>query len=111
MMGYCDPIWISDYTYRGILDRIAYLNANPRLLATKTRWRTVLVNDDGAVRGGIVSLRSPTGQTQMVERTTGAGTDQVAGRFYPFDHVPGGLLLVPADADVGTLRFDGKTVR
>jgi hypothetical protein len=35
----------------------------------------------------------------------------VTARFYPFDHLPGGILLVPEEADGATLRFEGKTLR
>jgi hypothetical protein len=28
IMGYCDPKWISDYTYKGLVDRVATINGN-----------------------------------------------------------------------------------
>jgi hypothetical protein len=51
IMGYCDPKWISDYTYKGLIDRVAQVNGNaleltpPELIAS---YRVVIVEKDGA---------------------------------------------------------------
>ena len=50
LMGYCDPKWISDYTYKLISDRGETVNArmfevpNPALLQ---QWQVLLVDKDG----------------------------------------------------------------
>jgi hypothetical protein len=50
IMGYCGSKWISDYTYDGILSRIAQVNGNlnqyfaPELIRP---WRVLLVDGDG----------------------------------------------------------------
>jgi hypothetical protein len=111
LMGYCTPIWISDYTYKALFDRITYLNAPPQRLVTSARYRTILIDGNTAVRSDVVTVRGAGGEVRNVERTLEGQTDQVPARWYPFDHLPGGILLVPADADLGTLRFDGRTVR
>ena len=111
MMGYCSPVWISDYTYKALFDRVTYLNQVPQTLVTPRRWRSVLVEDGHATRGEVVAVRQAGGIERTVERTLADETvDQVPVRYYPFDHLPGGLLLVPEDADLGTLRFDGQII-
>jgi hypothetical protein len=51
IMGYCDPKWISDYTYKGLTDRVAAVNGNaleivsPELIA---QYRVLIVEKDGA---------------------------------------------------------------
>jgi hypothetical protein len=50
IMGYCDPKWISDYTYKGLIERVASLNgaklefANPALIA---RYQVLILDADG----------------------------------------------------------------
>jgi hypothetical protein len=51
IMGYCDPKWISDYTYKGLIDRVTQVNgvalelAPPELIAS---YRVLIVEKDGA---------------------------------------------------------------
>jgi hypothetical protein len=51
IMGYCDPKWISDYTYKGLIDRSATVNvqtlsiADPELIQA---YRVLLLDADGA---------------------------------------------------------------
>ena len=44
----------------------------------------------------------------VAERITTALGEEGTGHFYPFDHLPGGLLLVP-DHVTGAIRFRGLT--
>jgi hypothetical protein len=50
IMGYCDPKWISDYTYKGLIDRVATINtpklefADPTLIA---RYQVMILDADG----------------------------------------------------------------
>ena len=112
MMGYCAPVWISDYTYKALYDRVVYLNQVPQSLLTPQRWRSVLVDGEHATRGDVVSVRRTGGVERTVERTLADDSvEQVKAHYYPFDHLPGGLLLVPEEADLGTLRFDGHLIR
>jgi hypothetical protein len=112
MMGYCSPVWVSDYTYSALFQRIVYLNAKngARSLVVPTRWHRIIIEGDEAIRAGEVTVAAG-GETRSVDRFSSAGKDSVPGRFYPFDHIPGGILLVPEEADVGTLKFNGLTVR
>jgi hypothetical protein len=86
-MSYCQPVWVSDYTYRGLFDRIK------------------LVNGAAVIPGPIRNLRSArwdgktitwgdrfTDHEPFAEMKTFAG---VTGHYFPYDHLPGGLLIVP----------------
>jgi hypothetical protein len=50
IMGYCDQQWVSDYTYRGLTDRVAALNGLPlRVIAPELidLWQVVLIDAGG----------------------------------------------------------------
>jgi hypothetical protein len=53
VMGYCSPVWISDYTYAGIFERLAHIQAKAALrtldLAPPELFRLARVARDGAV--------------------------------------------------------------
>jgi hypothetical protein len=104
-MSYCQPVWISDYTYAALFDRIAHVNASAYIVAPPggpTEWRQVLVRRDGsATVGARIPLRTPpSGAPREVELrdARGVSAGRVTGRFYPFDRLGGGTLLLPADA-------------
>ena len=114
-MSYCQPVWISDYTYAALFDRISYVNASPFVYAapgTPTEWRSVLVGARGAVKvGARLHLDTPpagAARGVVVLDALGVVVGKATGRFYPFDRLPGGTLLVPADAipQGGSVRLD-----
>jgi hypothetical protein len=49
-MGYCNKKWVSDYTYRGLIDRVATINGvmetyvAPQVIA---RYRVLLLDEHG----------------------------------------------------------------
>jgi len=50
IMGYCDPKWISDYTYKGLMDRVASVNGVALELepsALIASYRVMIVDADG----------------------------------------------------------------
>jgi hypothetical protein len=113
MMGYCSPQWISDYTYLALYDRISTLNAMNRragALTQKGTFRSYIVGADGTLSGGdrIEIEGVVRGVSKGVERVDQTGTvaEKIEGHFYPFDHLPGGTLLVPDTASTeGTFRM------
>lgn len=101
-MGYCDPNWISDYTYGALFDRIRAVNVAADVYWPEDMsrtWQTIFVNGDGTTSlGPVVSPeRPPVGQEREVRLldSRGALVEQVQGHFAPFDHLPGGIMLVP----------------
>jgi len=100
IMGYCNKQWISDYTYAGIFERIAYANqGNAMLLPTPRTYRVGLVDGNGTIRWRrYATPRSPIVGTRV--RTAlldadGVQRGEVDAHFFPYDHIEGGMLLVP----------------
>lgn len=113
-MGYCDPSWISDYTYGALFDRIQAVNGAADVHWPEEiprSWQTIFVNGDGTTSLGPVVEpgRVPVGQERSVRLLDVRGDvmDEVQGHFAPFDHLPGGIMLVPELPDgVNGIQFD-----
>jgi hypothetical protein len=111
MMSYCNPIFVSDYSYKALFERISHVNATQQLYIpgpdAQLEWRSVVVDGNGnAVSGGgepITLRRPPGGQVRTVDHVKNGQTERVGVRYYPFDHLPGGIMLVPSDY-TGALR-------
>jgi hypothetical protein len=113
-MGYCDPTWVSDYTFRALFNHIKSVNGAsfyvPPAELDKP-WERVLVKPDGSMAWLPTGTlhRPPLGAEVPITLQRGGGSVPVTGRFHAFDHLPGGILLwregsVPASnvtADVG----------
>jgi len=116
-MGYCDPIWISDYTYKGLFDRIALVDKGARISAPKSQrsYRVVRVGAAGSLRlGSTVTLdEEPVGMEKSIE-VVGKDARVTAGlgHYFPYDNLAGGLLLVDDDAleKAEGLRVEGLSV-
>ncbi len=101
-MGYCDPTWVSDYSYNWLQDRITDVNGSALLQLPEgfsPRWSTVMISPDGSgKRGTDLTLRAPPqGKATQVEflDATGGVLDVVGGSFHPYSHLDGGTLLFP----------------
>ncbi len=122
MMGYCPNEWVSDYTFAALFDRISAVNGgtasagsgslssgggNPQAAsslggATQT-YRMAMVEGDGAATvawGGDIELdEEPTGGDARVATFVSASGVTIGthtAHFYAYDHLPGGVLVVPA---------------
>lgn len=97
MMGYCDPIWLSDYTYTALFDRIALVQTRPRSITQLvSRFR---VNGEGEVLDqDLVRLEgvSGAGIPVWVEPIDETGVAQpfVQGWMMPWSHLPGGVVTL-----------------
>ena len=97
MMGYCDPIWISDYSFAALYERVAEVEARPRTLPRMvSRFR---IDADGEVADqDFVHLNgtSGAGLPVTVERLDESG--QAQGRTYgwmmPYSHLAGGVVTL-----------------
>lgn len=116
MMGYCPNEWVSDYTYTALFDRIAALNGNPisgltggsssgsgnfQAAAGTQIYRMATVEADGSVSwtNEVELDREPTDGTSMVATfasVDGSTVGTHTAHFYPYDHLPGGVLVVPS---------------
>lgn len=101
-MGYCSPMWISDYTYNALFERIAYVNLAPKSKTPAgfpSRWRSFVVEADGSLHPGeALRLEAPPGGEAMTAELFGADGQAVGranGFFFTAAHLPGGSWLVP----------------
>ena len=80
LMGYCDNIWLSEYTYGGISDRVLAVNGNQSLIvdpAALQTWRVLLVGGSKGARWGIPITQASLGEGAPVS----ARIFDAAGKF------------------------------
>lgn len=115
-MGYCSPVWISDYTYNALFDRIRFVNASPLVKLPPgfpDSWRSIVVESDGSLHlAENVQLDTPpsgTPTTIHLLDANGAEYGTAQGYLYDTDHLPGGSLLVPTNELRGAkaIRLEG----
>jgi hypothetical protein len=116
VMGYCQPIWVSDFTYKALFDRVKIVNNANILYAPELLERTyqrARVDGEGNLtwmKDVLIHL-PPSAEPQPITLQTGLGDSTVEAQFYPYDHLPGGVLVwpQPASGTKGiTLVRDGK---
>jgi hypothetical protein len=123
VMGYCVPVWISDYTYDHLFDRIAYVNGlAPRSAAARRvenkQHRILRVGIDGRLAWGREVALGAGDDDELASvdllDANGRVVRTVTAPFAPFDHLPGGFLSVPLDAlaapDISRVRIGGRTL-
>lgn len=106
-MGYCDPTWVSDYTFDALFNRLASVNGaasfhfdDAQLDKTYERIR---VDEHGATFSDPITLHAPPmGQVTTVTLGHAGGEESVTGRFYPYSHLAGGVLLFERRERVAT---------
>jgi hypothetical protein len=79
IMGYCDDKWISDYTYQGILTRLATVNGAPPNVLIPSElvhpWRVLLLDAQGARWGvPIDKPAAPAGMAEAAEVLDASGS-------------------------------------
>ncbi len=71
IMGYCNNQWISDYTYDGLVNRVAFVDGAQREVETPgslATWRTLLVDSHGPRWGlPIEDLEPPAGEPETAD--------------------------------------------
>jgi len=125
MMGYCPNEWVSDYTYNALFERMAAINTAKHAFsfqggtstaakqASRYRFATVGAAGELAWDGEeIVAGNVKGGSVVPAHFLSDAGVELATGsaRFFRFDHLPGGFLLVPDAVEKwSSLRIDGYT--
>jgi hypothetical protein len=71
IMGYCNPNWVSDFTYQGLLEHLALLKSQPSIQALRVeqQWNVLLVGANGTSKWGhpIVSAEAPMGAAEVAQ--------------------------------------------
>lgn len=125
MMGYCENEWVSDYTFRALFERVSGVN---KLAGTSTSGgggqreatpvgsaRLAVVDADGAMTWTtepFVSDALAGGDARTISYHDRAGLElgKATARFYRFDHLPGGVLVVPESAAAKTANWSHAKV-
>jgi len=92
VMGYCDPGWISDYTYNGLYDRMAFVNGLASEIGSGPRAYRHLV--DGKLGERIVLQEPARGEPRDVVVNHDGKEQHLAGFAVPYSDLPGELVLV-----------------
>ncbi|TNE88465.1 MAG: hypothetical protein EP330_13920 [Deltaproteobacteria bacterium] len=113
IMSYCYPQWISEYNYRNFWTRMDNIRgggvARSAMPATLP-GDLVFVEGDGKATWAASGVELPYISGASVDVRAGFA-EQVEGRFYRYDHLPGGWLVLPElgeDVDTVSFEIDGK---
>jgi hypothetical protein len=107
MMGYCDPKWISDYTFDALFTRIKLVNHAEVVYAPGSLdrlWERARIDAQGNLSWlSPIQLHLPPGGAPIsVNVQTAGGVAAASGHVFSFDHLPGGVLFWPAGASPTT---------
>ncbi len=102
IMSYCQPTWISDYTFNGLFKRIVGVNkaAAGKGTMSKKSYRPLHVAGDGSLRARpLISIEAPVPGAEERRRVSfrdasGRTVLETTGTWHPYDHIPGGIVLV-----------------
>lgn len=102
VMGYCAPVWVSDYTYQGMFERLQYIAAErfqALAWAPPDLYRVARIGRKGGSgwRSDRPSRRGPGGERRAVPLLDAAGraVASVEARIVRLDHGPGGYVWLP----------------
>lgn len=100
LMSYCSPIWVSDYTFTAFFNRIKAVNnasiVVPEAMKNLTYDRARI--DAGGQMHWLSPVKlelPPSAEPVDVTVESDAGVAAVTGQYYPYDHLPGGVVLWP----------------
>ena len=119
MMGYCENVWVSDYTFAALFKRIAAVGSVPtsslRVSSTVAAmkpmtYRFLNVDGAGALTWGSTLTVDSELETEphalSYTDATGRVLSTAMGHFYAYGDIPGGYWLVPeAPASATKLTF------
>jgi hypothetical protein len=110
-MSYCNPVWVSDYTFKALYERMvqdAEAAAHEGGGGEERRSaKTYRVAEDGSIRPGPtidVSASSVADETFVLEDASHAVVGEIRGFFWPTSGIGGGYLVVPDDPPAAALK-------
>jgi hypothetical protein len=118
MMGYCSPIWISDYTYSAIFKRIKAVNNADVVYPPESldrMYERVRIDAQGKATWLSPQLLHTPPMSEEVSITvqSASGPEQLTGQLYRYDHLEGGVLLWPRSVRLAStldLELEGKQI-
>ncbi|MFO0758456.1 MAG: hypothetical protein U0359_18330 [Byssovorax sp.] len=117
LMGYCSPIWISDYNFTALFKRIKLVNNAeivyaPELL-DQTYERVRIDARGNATWLDPIELHTPPSSEEVTLTVhTAQGSFLRKGQLYRYDHLDGGILMWPRDdqALAADLDLDSRAI-
>ena len=117
-MAYCEPAWVSDYTYDELFDRVRSVNNLNHSIAgpqSAHEWLVLGLDGHGNTRrtGTIQRTVPPGGEKQEITLLNRQGLSAGASTAYfsPLTHLPGGHLLLPQpDQHVRAVKLQDGTI-
>ncbi|MBN9164435.1 MAG: hypothetical protein BGO98_46730 [Myxococcales bacterium 68-20] len=108
-MSYCNPVWVSDYTYAGIYARMAKVDREKRPEVTEpppSAMKTYHVAKDGTLRPGptIHGGLARSSDELVLENGAHQAVGKVRGSFHALSNIGGGILVTPTEIPAATLK-------
>ncbi len=112
-MSYCEPVWVSDYTFAGLYDRMLEVEREKRPTGDtgappkQQAMKTYHVGKDGSFRAGPTIRVSSTmrGTDEIVlEDASHHRVGSIRGSFRPISNIGGGILVTPEELPASTLK-------
>lgn len=100
MMSYCDPVWVSDYTFERLHTRMRLVNGSAQVHGEPTDYWSAPVSPEGVIGKArrLVLPLPPTGRSVSSVDGLGRALD---GVFEPATHSGGGIAVFPREPLVG----------
>lgn len=101
VMGYCDPTWISDYTYRGLASRSLVVNASAFVLAKSVGprevWQGLILYEQGEARWAGLSSDEVPGHREVARVLASDGRELATVDIarVPLDHTRDAFVYIP----------------
>ena len=117
VMGYCQPIWVSDFTYAALFNRIKSVNNAsvfyPPEVLDRTYQRARIDGQGKLTWMSDARIHAPPmAEPLAITVQTALGSESVDAQLYPYDHLPGGVLVWPQPKSATkaiTVQRAGKT--
>jgi hypothetical protein len=102
-MSYCQPVWVSDYTFYSLYLRMKTVAAQARSMPI-ARTTLRLAEDGTSTMGPSLALSDTTGAPRVdvaLFDEAGAPVGFTTAAFFPYDHVEGGLVALDEELPAG----------
>lgn len=119
-MGYCEPQWISDYTYAALAERSLAVNTAPLIASSETSsalgvsWTRLIVYGDGKARwAGLTKHEAPSGAREPLKIFDARGEliANVEAARTQLDHSNESFVDIPEpQANWSAIELDGVRV-
>lgn len=110
-MSYCGPVWVSDYTWKGIYDKMAEVDRTKS--DPHSEWKSYHLGKNGALVPGasidvLPGKMKTAAQAIVLEDSAHRTLATIEGTYHPSSSIEGGVLVTTAEipADVAArVRF------